>query len=67
MDVNSIAKLATHMSKTNLLQDINIRLLKNAMEHTEKTAAMMTDMAQIVNNNAPAGLDGLGTLLDIKI
>ena len=64
MDVMDIARLSTQMAHTNLMRDIGISVMRNAMDHAEQTADMMADMMQSTNV-PPVGFDGLGAMLDV--
>jgi len=72
MDVMSIATLSTHMAESNLMRDINVGLMRNAMDHAEQTAQMMADMlstAAFMQGGVmpPVGFDGTGAMLDIMV
>ena len=66
MDVMGIARLSTQMAESNLMREISIGVMRNAMEHAEQTAEMMADMLQTANV-PPVGFDGTGMLLDIMV
>ena len=66
MDVMDIARLSTQMAHTNLMRDIGISVMRNAMDHAEQTAELMADLMQSANV-PPVGFDGTGMLLDIMV
>jgi hypothetical protein len=66
MDVMDIARLSTQIAHTNLMRDINISVMRNAMDHAEQTAEMMADLLQSTNV-PPVGFDGMGMMLDIMV
>ena len=66
MDTMGIARLSTQMAESNLMREISVGLMRNAMDHAEQTAEMMADMLQSANV-PPVGFDGTGMLLDIMV
>jgi len=66
MDVMGIARLSTQMAESNLMREVNIGLMRNAMDQVELQAEMMTDLLQSVNM-PPVGFDGTGMMLDIMV
>ena len=64
MDNMSIARLSTQMAGSNLMREVGISVMRNAMDHAEQTADMMADMLQSTNV-PPVGFDGTGMLLDV--
>ena len=66
MDTMGIARLSTRMADSNLMREISVSVMRNAMEHAEQTAEMMADMLQ-TTNVPPVGFDGTGALLDIMV
>ncbi|MDR2182659.1 MAG: YjfB family protein [Clostridiales bacterium] len=64
MDVMGIARLSTQMAQANLMNEISIRVLDNAMEQMRLQSEMMADLLQSVNM-APVGFDGTGMMLDV--
>ncbi|MCL2573693.1 MAG: YjfB family protein [Defluviitaleaceae bacterium] len=66
MDTMAIATLSTQMAQQNLMQEISIGVMRNAMDHAEQTAEMMADMLQTASV-PPVGFDGLGAMLDIMV
>jgi len=64
MDVMSIARLSTHMAESNLMREVGIRVMSNAMEQAELQAEMMATLMQSVNA-VPVGFDGIGIQLDV--
>jgi len=68
MEATAIAALATSMSQQNLMEEVNVRLMRNAMEHVEQTGELVADLlAAIPLPVPPVGFDGLGASLDIQI
>jgi len=68
MEATAIVALATSMSQQNLMQEINMRLMRNAMDHVEQTGELAADLlAAIPLPVPPVGFDGLGANLDIFI
>ena len=65
MDVMDIARLSTQMSQANLMQEVGISVMRNAMDHAEQTAELMADMLGCAV--PPVGFDGKGALLDILV
>ena len=58
MDVMSIAALSMHMSKANLMNDISIKVMDNALEHAQDTGMQIADLMatiQVPNVDFSAG------------
>jgi len=66
MDVMSIARLSTAMEHSNVMREVGVSVLRNAMDHVEQTGEMMAQMLQSAVV-PPAGFDGTGALLDIMV
>ncbi|MCL2855444.1 MAG: YjfB family protein [Defluviitaleaceae bacterium] len=66
MDVMSIATLSMNMAQRDIMQEVNIAVMRNAMDHAEQTAQFMADMLAAAPV-PPAGFDGIGGNLDILI
>ena len=64
MDVMGIARLSTQMAESNLMREVGISVMRNAMDHVEQTGELMAQMMQTAAV-PPVGFDGTGILLDI--
>jgi hypothetical protein len=64
MDVMGIATLSMNMARQNIMQEVNISLMRNAMDNMEQTGQMMAQMLDSVPV-PPAGFDGIGGLIDV--
>ena len=65
MDVMDIARLSTQMSQANLMQEIGVRVMRNAMDHAEQTGELLAEVLDTAV--PPAGFDGKGLLLDVMV
>ena len=64
MDVMGIANLSMSMSQRNVMEEVGIAVMRNALDHAEVSAQLMTDLMATAPV-PPAGFDGLGVNLDI--
>ncbi|MDR2166879.1 MAG: YjfB family protein [Clostridiales bacterium] len=68
MDVMGIATLSMHMAQQNIMQEVNVSLMRNAMDHMEQTGQMLAQMMQSIPSPVPpAGFDGVGGVLDVMM
>ncbi|MCL2575316.1 MAG: YjfB family protein [Defluviitaleaceae bacterium] len=68
MDTMAIATLSMNMAQSNILQEVNVALMRNAMDHAEQTGEMVAGLlAAIPAAVPPVGFDGLGANIDIMI
>ncbi|MCL2235669.1 MAG: YjfB family protein [Defluviitaleaceae bacterium] len=64
MDVMGIANLSMSMAQRNVMEEVGIAVMRNALDQAEQSAQLTTDlMAQVPA--PPVGFDGLGVNLDI--
>ncbi|MCL2621040.1 MAG: YjfB family protein [Defluviitaleaceae bacterium] len=66
MDVMGIANLSMSMANQNVMQEVGIAVLRNAMDHAEQTGEFMADML-VASAVPPVGFDGLGINIDIMM
>ena len=66
MDVMGIARLSMQMSESNLMREVNVSLMRNAMDHVEQTGEMMAQLMQTMSV-PPVGFDGTGMTLDVMV
>ncbi|MCL2753937.1 MAG: YjfB family protein [Defluviitaleaceae bacterium] len=68
MEATAIAALATSMSQQNLMQEVNVKLMRNAMEHAEATGQLAQDLLSAIPLPVPpVGFDGVGANIDVYI
>ena len=66
MDTMGIARLSTQMADSNLMREVGVSVLRNAMDHVEQTGEIMAEMLQSTTV-PPVGFDGTGALLDVMV
>ena len=64
MDVMSIARLSTQMANVNLMNEVNVRLLDRALE---QAGSQVEDLMQTLDGVPAVNLDGIGSMIDIRI
>jgi len=66
MDVMGIANLSMSMANQNVMQEVGIAVLRNAMDHAEQMGEFMADVLDMPIS-PPVGFDGLGINIDIMM
>ena len=66
MDVMDIANLSMSMAQRDVMQEVGISVMRNALDHAELTAELVADVMATAPV-PPVGFDGLGANLDIMM
>jgi len=66
MDIMGIARLSMNMSEVNVMREVNMALMRNALDHAEQTGEMLSGLMADLPT-PPVGFDGLGIHIDMYI